>query len=230
MSKVHLISGATSGIGLAIYKQLKSSGDRVIPAVRRPGDAEKLGTNEFIEADYKNPKAVREAFKAFDTSIDSFINCAGIAVGKPIWDNTPDEVQTLIDINLISPMATIAELKPNFKKGAAIFLFSSVSAYRGGWDDLYIASKGAINSLVKSLSIKFAPDVRVIGIAPGVTADTRMTRERKAQDLPQVIEKIPLKALATPEEISNLIVSLMGPAGTHITGTMIDINGGTYLR
>ena len=74
--------------------------------------------------------------KEFEREVDSFINCAGIAVGKPIWENSPEEVSILMNVNLISPMAAIAEIHRQFKKNSTIVLFSSKSAFSGGWDDI----------------------------------------------------------------------------------------------
>ena len=227
---IHLVSGATSGIGHAIFQLLVDQGEQVVPVVRSASQAEALGVTEWLQADFECLAESRAAFRAFDRPIDSFINCAGIAVGKPIWDNDDDEIQRLLNINLISPMVACGELRGKIKKGGAIVLFSSQSAFRGGWDDVYIASKGGINSLVKSLAQKMAPDVRVIGVAPGVTADTRMTRERKQDDLSAVVQQVPLRRLAQPQEIAALVLSLLGPAGAHMTGSMIDVNGGAYLR
>lgn len=230
MIKKHVLSGATSGIGRSLYDRLKEAEHEVIPVVRNKAGADLLGASKFILADFESPDEVRASFKSFDEPVDYFINCAGVAVGKPIWDTSNDENRSLININLLSPVAALSELRGNFRDGGGIFLFSSISAYRGGWDDIYIASKAGISGLVKSLSAKMAPNVRVIGIAPGVTAETRMTNERKIDDIDKVVSQIPMATLASPNDIAEVVISLMGPAGAHITGAMIDINGGAYLR
>ena len=230
MSKVYLLSGASSGIGAKLFELITAKGNTVIPIARDKATAVKMNWNKYIICDFSNPEHVYEQIKDFQEPIDGFINCAGIAIGKPIWDTSVHELTSIMNINLISPMAIISSLKNNFKKNGQIILISSKSAYGGGWDDAYIASKGGINSLVKSLANKCAPDIRVIGIAPGVVADTRMTNERKLNDLDNVINRIPLHKLATTSDISNLILAMTEEAGAHITGAMIDINGGEYMR
>jgi NAD(P)-dependent dehydrogenase (short-subunit alcohol dehydrogenase family) len=78
-------------------------------------------------------------------------------------------------------MAALAELRGKIRTGGAIVLLSSEASHRGSWDDAYAATKGAVNALVRSLATKCAPEVRVIGVAPGVTANTRMTAGKTAE-------------------------------------------------
>jgi 3-oxoacyl-[acyl-carrier protein] reductase len=230
MSRVHVVSGATSGIGAAITARLRDIGDEVIPAVRRESDAAAIGAKRWILCDFARPTEVRSAFEALDAEIDSFINAAGIAIGKPIWDNDPDEAASLLNINLMSPMLACGALRTKLRKGGAIVLFSSQSAYRGGWDDVYNASKGGINTFIKSFAMKMAPDVRVIGIAPGITENTRMTQGRHDDDLGRIRDTIPLKRFANVDEIAELTIAMLGMAGAYMTGCVVDTNGGNYLR
>jgi 3-oxoacyl-[acyl-carrier protein] reductase len=230
MTKTHLISGVTSGIGQAITKRLQAKGDRVVPIVRSAAHAKAIGADTHILCDFGEPQGVRDAVRSFAEPLDSFINCAATTIGKAIFTTTLEEAQNLLNVNLVSPMMICAELKKNMKDGGAILLFSSQSAYRGGFDDVYNVSKGGINTFIKSMALKYAPAVRVFGIAPGITLDTRMTRERKADDLAPIKEQIPLKRFGNINEMAELVDSLLGPAGSYITGAVIDINGGNYLR
>lgn len=151
-------------------------------------------------------------------------------MGKPIWDNDPDEAARLLNINLMSPMLACGALRFKFRRGGAIVLFSSQSAYRGGWDDVYNASKGGINTFIKSFAMKMAPDVRVVGIAPGIIENTRMTQGRRNDDLDRIRDTIPLKRFANADEIAELTIAMLGTAGAYMTGCVVDTNGGNYLR
>jgi 3-oxoacyl-[acyl-carrier protein] reductase len=230
MSRTHVVSGATSGIGAAVTARLRGIGDEVIPVVRRESDAAEIGAQRWILCDFARPTEVRSAFEALDEEIDSFINAAGIAIGKPIWDNDPDEATRLLNINLMSPMLACGVLRSKLRKGGAIVLFSSQSAYRGGWDDIYNASKGGINTFIKSFAMKMAPDVRVMGIAPGIVENTRMTKGRRENDLDRIRDAIPLKRFANADELAELTIAMLGSAGAYMTGCVVDANGGNYLR
>lgn len=226
----HLVSGTTSGIGAAIAQALRAAGEEVIPVVRKVEDAEVVGAKQYILCDYAEVEKTRAAFRAFEGPVESFINAAGIAIGKAIWDSDPGEASVLMNINLLSPMMACGALRGKISKGGAIILLSSQSAYRGGWDDAYNASKGGINTFIKSLAMKYAPDVRVIGVAPGITLGTRMTLGRQQNDLDRIRDTIPLKRFGSVEEIAAMTVALLGPAGAYVTGAVIDMNGGNYLR
>jgi 3-oxoacyl-[acyl-carrier protein] reductase len=230
MNRRHLISGATSGIGAAIAQRLLSEGDEVIPIVRSKTDALHMGARNFVLCDFNHPEKVRQACIELDIEIDSFINAAGIAIGKPIWDADEIEASHMLNVNLISPMFACGALRKNLRSGSSIILFSSQSAFRGGWDDLYNVSKGGINTFIKSFAIKVAPDIRVIGIAPGITENTRMTLGRKNDDLDRIRATIPLKRFANVDEIAALTFSLLSDAGSYMTGSVVDVNGGNYLR
>lgn len=230
MSRIHVVSGATSGIGAAIALRLQQNGDEVIPIVRHESDAEALNAKRWILCDFAQPEEVRAACTNLEIEVDTFINAAGIAIGKPIWDTDLTETINLMNINLISPMVACGVLRMKLRKGGAVLLFSSQSAYRGGWDDVYNASKGGINSFIKSFAIKMAPDIRVIGIAPGITENTRMTQGRLDNDLDRIRETIPLKRFANAEEIAELVIAMIGKAGAYMTGCVVDVNGGNYLR
>ncbi|MBY0510662.1 MAG: SDR family oxidoreductase [Rhodospirillaceae bacterium] len=230
MTKTHLISGATSGIGQAIAQRLQAKGDRIVAMVRDAAQAKDLGVDGLVVCDFAAPEGVREAVAKFEEPIHSFINCAATTLGKAVFTSSAAEVAHVLNVNLISPMMVCAELKKNVQAGGAILLVSSQSAYRGGFDDAYNVSKGGINTFIKALAIKMAPAVRVFGIAPGITLATRMTRERKADDLAPIREQIPLKRFGDVNELAELVDSLLGPAGAYITGAVIDVNGGNYLR
>jgi NAD(P)-dependent dehydrogenase (short-subunit alcohol dehydrogenase family) len=89
---------------------------------------------------------------------------------------------------------------------------------------LYNVSKGGINTFIKSFAIKVAPDIRVIGIAPGITENTRMTLGRKNDDLDRIRATIPLKRFANVDEIAALTFSLLSDAGSYMTGSVVDVN------
>lgn len=229
--KIFLVSGVTSGMGLAFCNLLQAEGHDVIPIVR---DKTKLVNSEkyqnIIECDYSDPEQIDHIFQNFNVEIDAFVNFAAVLPGRSIMEQVYEGLQDLFNINVISPILIMKNIKNRIKKGGSIVLIGSISGQKGSFDDPYAASKGAIHSLVKSLALKFAPDIRVVGIAPGITDNTGMTNNLIPGLYEQNIEKVPLKCAGRPEDIAKIALMLTSESAQFITGSMIDINGGQYLR
>jgi 3-oxoacyl-[acyl-carrier protein] reductase len=226
-----MISGVTSGMGLAFMELVKNEGHCIIAIVRKEEQIQDDSSiSKIIECDYSNPEKVEKSFEELDMDIDAFINFSAILPGLSIFEQTYKGLTDLFNINVITPMLIIKNIQNKIRKGGSIILLGSISAQKGSFDDPYAASKGAIHSLVKSLSLKFSPDVRVIGVAPGITNNTRMTEELIDGLYKKNIEKTPLKIAGEPVDIANLILFLTGESSKFMTGCTIDINGGQYLR
>ena len=109
-------------------------------------------------------------------------------------------------------------------------MYGSQSGFKGSYDDGYAVSKGGIHALVRTTALKLAPDRRIVAVAPGIASDTRMTENRAVSDLDEIAEKIPMKRLVTPRELSEFTVFLLSDACAYMTRCTIDLNGGNYLR
>jgi 3-oxoacyl-[acyl-carrier protein] reductase len=116
------------------------------------------------------------------------------------------------------------------RAGGRVVLVSSTAAQRGeGWHTDYAASKGALVSMTKSLAVECAPGITVNCVAPG-WVDTEMAalpyadggRERIAQT-------IPLRRIPPPEDIAGPILFLLSDLARHITGEILNVNGGSVL-
>jgi 3-oxoacyl-[acyl-carrier protein] reductase len=231
IKKCFMISGVTSGMGLAFMELVKNEGHCIIAIVRKKEQIQdNTSISKVIECDYSNPEKVEMVFKGLNMDIDAFINFSAILPGLSIFEQTYKGLTDLFNINVITPMLIIKNIRNKIKKGGVVVLLGSVSAQKGSFDDPYAASKGAIHSLVKSLSLKFSPDIRVIGVAPGITNNTRMTKDLIDGLYKKNIEKTPLKIAGEPVDIANLILFLTGDSSKFMTGCTIDINGGQYLR
>ena len=94
----------------------------------------------------------------------------------------------------------------------------------------YAASKAAMISLVRSLSVELAPkSIGVFGIAPG-WVDTSMVRPGMAEREPEILESIPLGRMATPEDCAAAIAFLLRDEAAYLSGEVIDINGASYFH
>ena len=223
-----LLSGASSGIGKVAAEYLSHKGYEVVSIGRTAVEG-----IENICVDFSLVPDAGQLQAAFSKQapFDAFINCAGLLPGKDFRNYTPELQTELFNINVFTPVALIDYLTANdcLNGKAAIILFSSISAYKGSFDDFYAASKGAINALIKSLALKLAPAYRVVGIAPGMTERTRMTDELVEGRFEHNLKLIPAGQAVQPEEIVHLLEYVI-EHGSSMVGNVIDINGGQYLR
>ncbi len=225
-----LISGISSGIGKAFFELLKSKGENIIPIVRNKEQASSANLKNAIVCDFAKPATIKESFKNLESGVDVFINFAGILPGKSFLEYEHESIQEVFDVNIISPLLITKEITNKLSKNAVLIYIGSVSAQKGSYDDAYAATKGAIHSLIKSLALKFAPDKRVLGIAPAMMENTRMTDELIEGRFEHNLKTIPLAKAGNPKELSELIYFLTGDNCNFMTGALIDINGGQYLR
>jgi 3-oxoacyl-[acyl-carrier protein] reductase len=228
--KIFLVSGVSSGMGKAFAKFIQAKGHNLIALVRNKTSLVNFNCEQIIELDYAYPDRVEAAFHNFKTKIDCFVNFAAILPGKSYDEYDDKSLAELMNINVISPSLIIKSIVPHIKENGSIILLGSVSAQKGSYDDAYAASKGAIHSLVKSLALKLAPQIRVVGLAPALCNNTRMTQELVPGRYQRNLETIPLKQAAEVEDIAQIAYFLSSDSSKFITGSMLDVNGGQYLR
>lgn len=150
------------------------------------------------------------------------------ATTEEVWDET-------IDVNLKGVFNIVNAVVPLLKKngGASIINISSTAGQRGeAFHSHYAASKGGILAFTKSLAVELAPfKIRVNSVAPG-WVDTEMNDEVFAdrEFLDKVISAIPLKRLATAEDVAGSVLFLASDLASHVTGATINVNGGSVLN
>mgnify|MGYP001487629249 CR=1 FL=1 len=177
----------------------------------------------IVHPDYRNQGLAKDIKKAVKSNAKIVLfpeNCSFMGPGKVMFKNAYYE-------NVHPTLRMARELANKYK---IFVLLGSISGHKGSFDDSYAATKGAIHSLVKSLALKFSPNIRVIGIAPGMTNNTKMTNNLVEGQYSKTLSKIPLKYAGEPEDIAELILFLINKHAKFITGSIIDVNGGQYLR
>jgi 3-oxoacyl-[acyl-carrier protein] reductase len=245
--KVTLITGASRGIGAATAALFAEAGsDVALCYLEKSSRAtevitkiESLGRRVFsFQGNVGTAAVAREfveqAFRQFG-KIDVVVNNAGIwtygeigATPEKVWDET-------IDVNLKGVFNIVNAVVPFLKMngGASIINVSSTAGQRGeAFHSHYAASKGGILAFTKSLAVELAPfKIRVNSVAPG-WVDTEMNDEVFADRdyLDKVISAIPLKRLATAEDVAGSILFLASDLARHITGATINVHGGSVLN
>lgn len=241
-----LVTGASRGIGRAISIALARLGAKVIAQFHINEEAasallmELAGSgHRILQADIGDVHSARHLFEnVANERLDILVNNAGVYIEKPMLDMDFEEWQSVWDrtigLNLTGPahLSFLVSKKMVEQCGGRIINITSRGAFRGEPDALaYGASKAGLNSFGQSLAKALAPkNVLVFTVAPGFV-ETDMARE--ALEGPRVDEiksQSPLNRAAHPEEIANLVAYLASEAPAYMTGSIVDVNGASYLR
>ncbi len=243
--KMAIITGASRGVGRATALRLAEAGANVVVNYLR---AEEKANNvvELCKEKGVNALAVqgdvsiwqdaqnlaRETIEKFG-KIDLLVLNAGIWEGAPIEEMSEELWNKVLNTNLKAAWAMTKACVPSMKKqpSGAIVLVSSTAGQRGEANySNYAASKGGQISFTKALASELSPKIRVNAVAPG-WIETAMVRpvfedENYKQS---VLKSIPLNRMATTDDVALSICFLLSDWSRHITGEILNINGGSVL-
>lgn len=243
--KSALVTGGSRGIGAAVCRQLASAGANIMVGYRaRKADAESvvetcqsLGViaKSFaadVSADI-GARALVEATIAELGALDIFVGNAGIwpPADVALAEMTDDQWSRTIRENIDSVFFTTRAAVRAMKDGGSIVLISSTAGQRGeSFHADYAASKGAVISLTKSLAVELGSrDINVNSVAPG-WVDTEMVSDAVADAGRDLIERsIPIGRIASADDIAGPVVFLCSSMARHITGEILNVNGGSVL-
>ncbi len=243
--KTAIVTGATRGVGRATALRLAEGGADVVvnylsneaEALETVGMCKAKGVGAItVQADvseFIGAQAIAKQTLERFGRIDLLVCNAGVWDGAPIEDMSEELWNKVINTNLKSAWAMTKACVPAMKKqpSAAIVMVSSTSGQRGEANySNYSASKGGQISFTKALASELCPKIRVNAVAPGwiETAMVRPVFEDKAYEQ-SVIDSIPLKRIATTDDIALSICFLLSDWSRHITGEILNINGGAVL-
>ena len=245
-SKTAIITGAGAerGIGFATAKLFAGhgartalvdvDGERVTAAARRLGPPHRAYVCDVTDA--TGCSRVADEVRAEFGGIDILINNAGVVFSTPIMDIDASEYDTVMNVNLRGNFHMAQAVVPHMRDGGggAIVCISSIAGRVGGGvfgTTHYAAAKSGIFGLAKGLGRELAPDgIRANAIAPGPIDNDftqgRMTDEMKAM----LAEKVPLGRIGKPEDIANACLFLASDLSSHVTGVVLDVNGGLFIH
>jgi len=243
--KTAVVTGASRGVGRATALRLAEGGANVVVNYLKAEEkadevveiCKKKGVGAIaVQGDVSNWLDARNiAEKAIEEfgRIDLLVCNAGVWEGAPI-EEMPEEVwNKVLNTNLKSAWAMTKACVPSMKKQekGAIVLVSSTAGQRGEANySNYAASKGGQISFTKALAAELCPNIRVNCVAPGwiETAMVRPVFEDEAYKQ-SVLDSIPLKRMALTDDIALSICFLLSDWSQHITGEIVNINGGAVL-
>jgi 3-oxoacyl-[acyl-carrier protein] reductase len=245
LGKVAIVTGSSRGVGRATALRLAEGGcDVAVNYLSNDEEAAKTvsecmarGVRAFavqgdasVESDAK--RIVDETIGRLGR-LDYLVLNAGIWKGSPISEMTEERWNEVMDTNLKSAWAMSKHSVPEMRKQdrGAIVLVSSTAGQRGEANySNYAASKGGQISFTKALSTELAPSIRVNCVAPG-WIDTAMVRPvfEDEEYLERVLNGIPLHRMASTDDVALSICFLLSDWSRHITGEVLNINGGAVL-
>lgn len=221
MTRTVVITGGTSGLGLASAIRLQREGINVVTFDLSP-------EANFV-LDVRDPVAVAAAAEQLGP-VDILINSAGIAgPNKPLWEVTDDEWDQTFAINVYGTFNLCRAFIPGMRERGwgRIVNIASMAGKEGNPNlSAYSASKAAVIALTKSLGKELATSgILVNAIAPAVIA-TPMNAETSPAVLEYLTDLIPMKRVGQPEEVAELIAWLSSDKLSFSTGAVYDISGG----
>lgn len=244
--RVAIVTGGSRGVGRATVERLARVGARVVinylsderAALETVSVVEgEGGTALAVRADISRVEGAEEVARRTSEAfgrIDVLVCNAGIWEGAPLEEMSEEVWDRVLDVNLKGTWTICRAVVPEMKRArwGRIVIVSSTAGQRGeSGVSNYAASKGGQISLAKSLSTELAPfDINVNAVAPG-WVETEMVAEVFAKPgfRDSILRSIPIGRVATADEIALPILFLCSDWARHITGEVLNVNGGSVL-
>jgi NAD(P)-dependent dehydrogenase (short-subunit alcohol dehydrogenase family) len=238
--KLALITGGSSGIGLATAKAFVAEGARVAITGRDAKSLEaaqrEIGNDGLVlQSDAGDLKAIDALFAAIKEqfgALDVLFANAGIGDNGPVESVTEEDFDRVFAVNVKGVFFTVQKALPLLRKGASVILNSSIAPHTGRPGlSLYAASKAAVRTLARNFSAELASrGIRVNVVSPG-PIDTPIWERARDPEIARALKKtveagIPLGRMGTAEEVASAVVFLASDDSSFMLGSEITVDGG----
>lgn len=245
MTRLALVTGASRGIGAAIAHALAHSGHRIaVHFVTNAAKAQEVceslpGEGHItVQGDIGADQAERIVRETVDGlgGLDVLVNNAATYFLHPITSTSFEEWQQAwrktVELNLYGPADLAWHAVRHMTTGARIINIGSRGAFRGEPDaPAYGAAKAGLHQLTQSLAQSLAPQgIAVAGVAPGFVRTDMVTELLDSPEGDLIRAQSPFNRVAEPAEVASAVAWLASESATWASGTIIDVNGASYLR
>ena len=231
-----VVTGASSGIGLACARAFLALGDEVV-AHYRTGEAavdrlaRELGAGRVrgVQADLASEEGCVALMEAAG-AVDVLVHSAGIWNDGAIRTLSRDTLETMFRTNAFSAYYLSREALRSMRRGSLIYIGSTAGERGEPGHSHYAGSKAALWGMVQSLAQELAPEIRVNLVSPGWVR-TPMSETAFAQPgrLEKIVASVPLRRIAEPEDCASAVVFLADERQCHLTGVDLPVSGGALL-
>lgn len=239
-----LVTGASRGIGRAVALQLAHEGASVVVNFRRSSEEGEAVVDEInanggsahaFQGDVSDEQRVKELVRFTARQLgglDVLVANAGVVDDQLLGFMSAAQWDGVLAVNLRGPFLCIRESLPFLmrRRSGSVVCLSSVAAQMAGRGHAnYVAAKGGLNAMVRSLAVELAPrGVRVNAVAPGVIV-TRMSARIRDLAGEQILGSIPLRRYGEPEEVARAVCFLASDEASYVTGEVMHVTGGMGL-
>jgi 3-oxoacyl-[acyl-carrier protein] reductase len=211
------VTGASRGIGRAVATRFEAQGAHVLTPTRR-------------ELDLADRSAPERYLSHIDRPIDILVNVAGVNFLAGLPETTDDLLSTTLEVNLAGPMRLARAIVPGMAErgwGRVVNVSSIWGVVAKERRLPYTVSKTGLNGLTRALAVEFGPGgVLVNAVAPGFVMTEMTAQNNTPAELETIARGLPLRRMAQPEEIAELIAFLASSRNSFMTGQVVVCDGG----
>lgn len=244
--KVAIVTGGARDLGRAVSVKLAQEGAKVVvnyfSNVNDANETLKMieeagGEGIVVYGDMTKAADVKNLFdkavEKFGKHIDILVNVVGGIVGrKKITEQDEAWYDFVMDVNMRSVFLCTREAVPYMSAGSSIINFSSLAARDGGGNgaSIYATAKGAVMTYTRAMAKELGPQgIRVNAVAPGTIATSFHDKFNTPENRERMKATYPLRREGEAKEVADLVAYLASEESSYITGTNIDINGGSFF-